>query len=77
MFLFAEIFIQALADGATAIRAGFFRTCRCPAMVRLGRGCNGAVVQGTAGEAAADPYCLRGFFAGRKKSDGHVGGAQS
>ena len=77
MFLFAEIFIQALADGATAIRAGFFRTCRCPAMVRLGRGCNGAVVQGAAGEAAADRYRLRGSFAGRKKSDDHAGGAQS
>ena len=63
MFLFAEIFIQALADGTTAIR--------------LGRGRNGAVVQGTAGAAAADRYRLRGSFAGRKKSDDHAGGAQS
>ena len=53
LFLFADIFIQALADGTTAIR--------------LGRGRNGAVVQGTTGGAAADRYCLRGFFAGRKK----------
>ena len=40
-------------------------------------GRNGAVVQGTTGGAAADRYCLRGFFAGRKKSDDHAGGAQS
>ena len=56
-------FFQALADGTTAIR--------------LGRGRNGAVVQGTAGEAAADRYRLRGSFAGRKKSNDHAGGAQS
>jgi hypothetical protein len=63
VFLFAEIFIQALADGTTAIRAG--------------RGRNGGAVQGTTAGAAADRYRLRGSFAGRKKSNDHAGGAQS